>query len=281
MKGTMMSVSQPREEPARPKVTWKSETRVEPQPWSSVDFAGERGIGASDLNPLVAFRTSAWQAMWDHARSAPVEVGGVLIGQVFADAERDQLLVDVEAAIPARGALESGAYFKLTDSAWDHISRERERRLPAATFPTHLIVGWYHTHPGLGVFYSGTDKASQKAFFAQPWNFGIVIDPVRDQYGVFHSGHSRRLPPEHLATYRDPVPPPPRELVRQPRHPGTREHGAVVRERDERREQWVAAALVGATLTVLGIEVVRRLRGARGSAETIIGRDARSPQRRR
>jgi proteasome lid subunit RPN8/RPN11 len=43
------------------------------------------------------------------------------------------------------------------------------------------IVGWYHSHPDLGVFFSGTDRKTQRAFFNQPHSIGLVIDPIRLQ----------------------------------------------------------------------------------------------------
>jgi proteasome lid subunit RPN8/RPN11 len=40
------------------------------------------------------------------------------------------------------------------------------------------VVGWYHSHPDLGVFFSGTDRRTQRAFFNQPHCIGLVVDPI-------------------------------------------------------------------------------------------------------
>jgi proteasome lid subunit RPN8/RPN11 len=42
------------------------------------------------------------------------------------------------------------------------------------------IVGWFHSHPNLGAFFSNTDRATQAAFFNQPYSIGWVIDPFTD-----------------------------------------------------------------------------------------------------
>jgi hypothetical protein len=54
-----------------------------------------------------------------------------------------------------------------------------------------MVVGWYHSHPNLGVFFSGTDRATQSAFFTS-LRLGLVIDPIRKDE-VFFGGTSQEL----------------------------------------------------------------------------------------
>lgn len=180
-------------------VTWKRDVVVEPTAATRAAFLAGHGLPIGDeavgADPLLAIGADAWRTMMDHAGSAPVEVGGLLVGEVFRD-EHGRLLVDAAVAIPALGALQEAAYFRLTEAAWEHISRER-----AALHPDLLTVGWYHTHPGMGVFFSGTDRASQRAFFNRPWNVGLVIDPLRDEIALFRGADSERLSPVHLVVY--------------------------------------------------------------------------------
>jgi len=56
-----------------------------------------------------------------------------------------------------------------------------------------MIVGWYHSHPNLGVFFSGIDRATQSAFFNYPYALGLVIDPIRRQRKCFFGGASEEL----------------------------------------------------------------------------------------
>lgn len=141
----------------------------------------------SAQKPTIAIRHSVISDIRVHARSHAVEVGGILVGEAFVDPASGEHLVDVIGCLPAVGAHGTGTYFKFTSEAWDYISNERSRR-----FPDLVTVGWYHSHPGLGVFYSATDRASQQAFFHHPWNFGLVIDPTTPEIGVFVGGECAR-----------------------------------------------------------------------------------------
>jgi proteasome lid subunit RPN8/RPN11 len=47
-------------------------------------------------------------------------------------------------------------------------------------------VGWYHSHPGLGVFLSEQDRFIHKSFFGdEPWYIAVVFDPASGERGVF------------------------------------------------------------------------------------------------
>ncbi|PWI48704.1 hypothetical protein CEE45_05700 [Candidatus Heimdallarchaeota archaeon B3_Heim] len=43
-----------------------------------------------------------------------------------------------------------------------------------------VIVGWAHTHPGLGLFFSGTDIETQRTYQSMhSQSFGLVLDPTK------------------------------------------------------------------------------------------------------
>jgi proteasome lid subunit RPN8/RPN11 len=48
-----------------------------------------------------------------------------------------------------------------------------------------VIVGWYHTHPGFGIFLSGMDQFIHQNFFIQLWHVALVLDPVARRSGFF------------------------------------------------------------------------------------------------
>lgn len=48
-----------------------------------------------------------------------------------------------------------------------------------------LVVGWYHSHPNLGAFFSGIDRKTQKSFFNHTYSLGWVIDPLRNEDKIF------------------------------------------------------------------------------------------------
>lgn len=99
------------------------------------------------------------------------ELGGVLMGQVIQ--EEETLLVKVEAALPVKTEDHGPIHFTFTADAWAQLHQDR-----AAHFPELDIVGWFHTHPNLGVFYSADDVVVHSAAFVMPWQIGLVFDPV-------------------------------------------------------------------------------------------------------
>ena len=54
-----------------------------------------------------------------------------------------------------------------------------------AKYPEAKIVGWYHSHPNLGVFMSEIDIESHKKYFRLPYQVALVVDPVRKEYNFF------------------------------------------------------------------------------------------------
>ena len=110
-----------------------------------------------------------------HARSSPkTEVCGVLIGREEHGATR------VHACIAGAGAEQGGAHVTFTQDAWEHIYRVKDR-----DYPDDRIVGWYHSHPGFGVFLSDHDTFIHKNFFSAPGQVAWVYDPISDEEGCF------------------------------------------------------------------------------------------------
>jgi proteasome lid subunit RPN8/RPN11 len=102
------------------------------------------------------------------------EVCGVLIGKN----DDDRTLV--EACIPGVNAAQGGTHVTFTQDTWEHIYKIKDRE-----FPDDKIVGWYHSHPGFGVFLSEHDLFIQENFFSGPHQIAWVYDPHTDEEGCF------------------------------------------------------------------------------------------------
>jgi len=110
-----------------------------------------------------------------HARAhMKTEVCGVLIGEVCDDT------VEVQASIEASSAAQAGTHVTFTQDAWEEIYRVKDE-----TYPDHRIVGWYHSHPGFGVFLSEHDTFIHRNFFSSPSQVAWVYDPHTDEEGCF------------------------------------------------------------------------------------------------
>lgn len=106
------------------------------------------------------------------------EIGGVLVGELRLDERGPYLAID--ATIDALHADEKGAELTFTHATWDHIHKEMDAR-----YPDKKVVGWYHTHPGFGVFLSDRDQFIHKSFFNLPFQIALVYDPKSREHGVF------------------------------------------------------------------------------------------------
>ena len=51
--------------------------------------------------------------------------------------------------------------------------------------PDKKFIGWYHTHPGFGIFLSGMDDFIQANWFSEPWQIALVYDPTSEEEGIF------------------------------------------------------------------------------------------------
>jgi proteasome lid subunit RPN8/RPN11 len=125
--------------------------------------------------PVVLMEAEVLRKIRQHARtSMKAEVCGVLIGNT----ENERMTVD--ACIAGINAAQGGAHVTFTQDTWEHIYKIKDKE-----FPDHKIVGWYHSHPGFGVFLSEHDLFIQQNFFSNPQQVAWVFDPHTDEEGCF------------------------------------------------------------------------------------------------
>jgi proteasome lid subunit RPN8/RPN11 len=129
----------------------------------------------SNAQPALVVDSEVVRQIRQHARSSSkTEVCGVLIGQ-----DRDHR-IDVAACIEGQNAEEAGAHVTFTQDTWEHIYAVKDQK-----YPEERIVGWYHSHPGFGVFLSDHDSFIHKNFFSSPGQVAWVFDPHSDEEGCF------------------------------------------------------------------------------------------------
>lgn len=137
-------------------------------------FTGDR-----ERRYQVLIRQSVLNKIHAHGHSVDgIEVCGVLVGNVHHDASGPWLYV--EQAIEGNGATERAAQVTFTAETWAHIQTVMDR-----DYPDRRILGWYHTHPGFGIFLSDMDVFIQDNFFGEPWQVALVYDPKAKEEGVF------------------------------------------------------------------------------------------------
>ena len=136
------------------------------------------GALPADRHPHIVVSQRALSQVRQHSESnMNVELGGALLGHAYQ--HNGQLFVSIEAAIPAVSHDNGPVHFTFTADAWAQIHVDR------LAYPNCEVVGWFHTHPDLGVFFSADDEVVHAAAFTQPWHVGLVVDPIRNTSSFF------------------------------------------------------------------------------------------------
>ena len=134
-------------------------------------------------DPIFLLCRAAREQIWLEAREGLIpqvsEIGGMFMGQVYEEGQ--QLYVVARVAVPAKGGIGSAGSFKFTSDAMSHILDVQDRN-----FPELRIVGWYHSHPGYGIFLSKEwDQFICEQWFSRDDQITLVVDPVAGHEGIF------------------------------------------------------------------------------------------------
>lgn len=108
------------------------------------------------------------------------EVGGWLVGKWRVDKTFGEQFVVVEASLPAPHTRRGDAFLTFTQETQVALFEEMEAR-----YPGKELVGWYHTHPRMGVFLSSYDTWLHRNFFPGQFQVALVIEPVTVTGGFF------------------------------------------------------------------------------------------------
>ena len=148
------------------------------------------------LGALVGFRENKFQVVFSQSAldnihlhgqgSNDIEVCGVLIGNGYRDSQGPYLLV--QHCIRGNGARARSTNVTFTADTWAYIQDIMDRE-----HADKKMVGWYHTHPGFGIFLSEMDVFICDNFFNLPWQVAFVYDPLSGEEGNFIWQHSKPI----------------------------------------------------------------------------------------
>lgn len=139
--------------------------------------------------PLVIFPNQVRKKIMKHLQSKRVELGGLLIGSVISidDLSEGLVLIIIEDSVESNDFQSTSVSLCMNSTVWQSANKGSD----AETF----VVGWYHSHPNLGAFFSGVDRKTQKDFFNSAYNLGLVIDPIRNEEKWFIGPNSIEVTP--------------------------------------------------------------------------------------
>jgi proteasome lid subunit RPN8/RPN11 len=122
------------------------------------------------------------EATEEHAERTPnQEVGGILLGEAYR--HKGAIYIRVEKYVPARNRLgqQGSSYFNFSEETWTELLRIKDQR-----YDQLKMVGWFHSHPGHGIFLSeGMDTEIHRNHFGYPWQTAMVFDPIQHKGGFF------------------------------------------------------------------------------------------------
>lgn len=113
-------------------------------------------------------------AATDHKK----ELGGIIIGSV--DETKLSTSLFITGMIMAQNTTSDRTSITFTHDTWKQLHKDKEN-----LYPDGKIVGWFHTHPGFGVFLSNYDLFIHQNFFNLPWQVAYVVDPVHKKRGFY------------------------------------------------------------------------------------------------
>jgi proteasome lid subunit RPN8/RPN11 len=123
---------------------------------------------------------SVYSAIMEQAEAAlPDETGGFLLGQAGFDPDSGSWYNWIDEVVPIKPAEANPVHFTFTWKDVDQVRAHREREEKS-------LIGWYHTHPGLGIFLSDTDlHKTHEQLFNELFQVALVYDPISGRAGYF------------------------------------------------------------------------------------------------
>lgn len=187
-----------------------------------------KGVTGRSAGFQVVFAAGVVEDIRDHGVASPdAEVCGVLVGNVYSDDRGPWCRV--AANIRGNGAAGRNAQVTFTAETWSHINNLMDTK-----YRDDRIVGWYHTHPGFGIFLSEMDLFIQENFFGEPWQIAYVDDPQGGDRGVFVWEKGSAVRRDHL------IEPPSAAAQSAASAKAMEDLAAAARARSDRREQRAA-----------------------------------------
>lgn len=146
--------------------------------------------GKTQVPYRVMIEKDAYTSIVNHlSGSLKFELGGVLVGDLYKDAIGPYL--EITDIIEAKRTDSQHTYLVFTQETWSEINQTL-----ASNYPEKKIVGWYHSHPGHGVFLSSQDVFLHESFFDLPWQTAFVIDPTSGDEAFFIWQNGKAVPLE-------------------------------------------------------------------------------------
>jgi proteasome lid subunit RPN8/RPN11 len=129
--------------------------------------------------------------LMDHAvRYRHTEVFGLLLGRALRTPALKTRTLVLDFLAAERFASSSVSFVEVSAQELIRLDQVHE----ASPEKKNLRkVGWFHTHPGHGIFMSSTDR-SNHSMYSNPWQVALVLDPIHRTWGFFAGPECKPIP---------------------------------------------------------------------------------------
>lgn len=108
------------------------------------------------------------------------EVGGWLLGRWRQDNQSPDQFIVIDTVLPAKHTRFGSTFLTFTQDSQVWMYHQVQEY-----HPKKELVGWYHTHPQMGVFLSQHDTWLHRNFFPRHFQVALVIEPHAKSGGFF------------------------------------------------------------------------------------------------
>ena len=130
------------------------------------------------------------------ARDTSKESGGFLLGNRYVCPNTNRQYIVIDQFMKADYTEGTQVSLTFTTSSWAQLKDRMSGKYLGKT-----LVGWYHSHPAMGIFLSNYDLDIHKNRFANEWDVALVLDPVKHEGGFFAWVEGNVNPREKLDFY--------------------------------------------------------------------------------
>ncbi len=114
------------------------------------------------------------------AQDTSKESGGFLLGNRYECPNTERQYIIIDQFMKADYTEGTQVSLTFTTDSWAQLTERM-----GGKYRGKQLVGWYHSHPGMGIFLSNYDLDIHKNRFANEWDVALVLDPIKHEGGFF------------------------------------------------------------------------------------------------
>ena len=157
----------------------------------------EEGITQTGERVEIVVTEEVFLATADHvARDTTKESGGFLLGNHYECPNTNRSYIVIDQYMEADYTEGTQVSLTFTTNSWAQLKDRLDGK-----YRGKQLIGWYHSHPGMGIFLSNYDLDIHRNRFPSEWDVALVLDPIKHEGGFFGWVDGNLNPHEKLDFY--------------------------------------------------------------------------------